>query len=289
MHYKFHKVYIELTNICGLSCTFCPTKDIKSQIMAITLYKDTLKQVSKYTKDIAFHIFGDPLTLSNLKEYLDIALKYNLNVHITTTGYYINNFDLNIFLHKAIKQINFSLNSYNKNDMQISIEEYLRPMFNLCDLKLKNKIHNFINFRLWNLDETDSESEFNKHIFTLLSKQFNLNLLNINYDKPVRLENQILINFDNYFKWPSLSDTNSTNGYCHGLISQIGILSSGIVVPCCLDSFGVINLGNIKTETLDDILHSQKAINIVKGFKNNIAYEELCQKCSYKNRFIKTN
>ncbi len=287
MHYKFHKVYIELTNICGLSCTFCPTKDIKSQTLDLSFYETILKQLQPYTKDIAFHVFGDPLTLSNLENYLDIAYKYNFKVHITTTGYYLNNFDLNIFLHKAIKQINFSLNSYDKNEMNITLEEYLKPMFDLCNLKLKNKVHNFINFRLWNLDtkEIPIENNFNQKIFNILSKQFNIEISNIDYTKSFRLENQILIDFDTYFKWPSLNDTEKTDGFCHGLSSQIAILSSGVVVPCCLDSFGAIDLGNLNTISLKDILNSKKAINIVQGFKNNIAVEELCQKCTFKHKF----
>jgi len=285
MHYKFHKVYIELTNICGLECSFCPTKATKPTTIDLNSFENILIQVQPYTHTIAFHVFGDPLTLNNLENYLDIAFKYKMKVEITTTGYYLKNFDLNIFLHKAIKQINFSLNSYNKNEMNISLEEYLKPMFELSNLKLKNKVHNFINFRLWNLDNNNSEVNFNTQVLNLLSKKFHIDLTNIKYDKPVRLENQILIDFDTYFKWPNLSDTRTTNGFCHGLTSQIAILSSGVVVPCCLDSFGIINLGNIHNSSLEDILQSYKATQIVNGFKNNIAIEKLCQKCTFKDRF----
>ena len=285
MHYKFHKVYIELTNICGLECSFCPTKTINPTTMDLNFFENILKQIQPFTKNIAFHVFGDPLTLNNIEKYLDIALKYNITVDITTTGYYLNKFNLNVFLHKAIKQINFSLNSYNKNEMKITLEKYLQPMFDLCDLKLKNKVHSFINFRLWNLDSSNSENDFNSKVFKLLSNKFNINLNNITFEKSIRLENQILIDFDKYFKWPTLQDTTTTNGFCHGLTSQIAILSSGIVVPCCLDSFGVINLGNLHNDTLKDILQSQKAINIIEGFKQNIAIEELCQKCTFKEKF----
>ncbi len=287
MHYKFHKVYIELTNICGLSCDFCPTKDTSSKTMSIELFENILKQLKPYTSNLAFHVFGDPLTLSNLENYLNIAQQHNFKVHITTTGYYLNKFKPELFLHKAIKQINFSLNSYNKNEMNISLEQFLLPMFNLCDLKLKNKIHNFINFRLWNLDDKNSENEFNSKVFTLLSSKFNIDLSKIDFNKPIRLENQILIDFDKYFKWPSLKDTERSNCYCHGLTSQIAILSSGVVTPCCLDSFGCINLGNLNNTELEAILNSKKAVGIVDGFKNNIAVEELCQKCTFKNRFKK--
>jgi len=285
MHYKFHKVYIELTNICGLTCTFCPTKETTSQTMDLIFFEKILLQLKPYTKNIALHVFGDPLTLSNLNKYLDIAYTHNFQVDITTTGYYLNKFDLNLFLHKAIKQINFSLNSYNKNEMKITLEEYLAPIFQLCDLKLKNKVHNFINFRLWNIDSDNSENEFNTTVLNLLSKEFDIVLDNIDYKKSVRLENQILINFDNYFQWPNLKTTEETNGFCHGLSSQMAILSSGSVVPCCLDSFGVIDLGNLHNKSLEAILHSERAYNIVKNFQNNIAIEELCKKCTFKDRF----
>ena len=287
MNYKFHKVYIELTNICGLECSFCPTKNTKSHTMNLNFFENILIQLKPYTKDIALHVFGDPLTLSNLEKYLDLAYKHNFKVHITTTGYYLKNFDLNVFLHKAIKQINFSLNSYNKNEMNCELDEYLKPMFELCDLKLKHKIHSFINFRLWNLDEKNSEDRFNTNVFNQLSNKFNIDLSNIEYTKPKRLENQILIDFDKYFKWPNINDTEISQGYCHGLSSQIAILSNGTVVPCCLDSFGVINLGNLHNSSLKDILYSNKSISIVKGFQKNIAVEELCKKCTFKNRFTK--
>ena len=35
----------------------------------------------------------------------------------------------------------------------------------------------------------------------------------------------------------------------------------------------------------EEILDSERCLNIKKGFENNIAYEELCQKCSYKLKF----
>jgi MoaA/NifB/PqqE/SkfB family radical SAM enzyme len=91
---KFHKIYIELTNICGLECTFCPTKMAKPSTIDLNLFDTILGQVKNYTNVITFHIFGDPLSLSNLKEYLDIAHKHTLKVEITTTGYFLKKFHL---------------------------------------------------------------------------------------------------------------------------------------------------------------------------------------------------
>ncbi|MBT3279999.1 MAG: radical SAM/SPASM domain-containing protein [Campylobacteraceae bacterium] len=281
---KFNKIYVELTNICGLACSFCPSQKPPTSTMSLKTFEDVLIQIKPYTKIITYHMFGDPLTLSNLKEYLDLTLKYNIQVELVTTGYYLNKFDLNLFLHPAIRQINFSLNSFNKNDMNMTLDQYLEPMFKICDLKLKNKIHNFVNFRLWNLNPKKKSYKFNTEVIQKIENKFNL-YLDIENQESIRLENQIKLHFDNYFQWPSLESTNNTNGTCYGLKSHFGILSSGDVVPCCLDSNGYIKLGNIHESSLDKILNSKRSVDIINGFKDNKAIEELCKKCTFKHRF----
>ena len=71
-------------------------------------------------------------------------------------------------------------------------------------------------------------------------------------------------------------------GTCLGLKTHIAILSNGTIVPCCLDSGGVINLGNIFLEDLDTILNKDRTKNIISGFNNNKLCEKLCQKCGFK-------
>ena len=284
---KFNKVYIELTNICGLSCDFCPTKTLQNQTVSVADFEDILKQVSLYTNIITFHVFGDPLVLKNLSCYLDMASKYSLKVELVTTGYYLSNFTLDTFLHDAIKQINFSINSFNKNDMNMSLENYLKPMIDLSFLKLNQKKQFFINFRLWNLDKDSSENEFNNKVYKILSQSFDIDLNNIDESKSIRLKNKVLIDFDEYFEWPSLNSSHNSNATCYGLKSHFAILASGKVVPCCLDSFGCIDLGNIFKTSLDIILKQKRTKDIIEGFKNDIAVEELCQKCTFKDRFKK--
>jgi radical SAM protein with 4Fe4S-binding SPASM domain len=105
----------------------------------------------------------------------------------------------------------------------------------------------------------------------------------------MRLDNKVLLHFDNYFEWPSLQNPIYGHGTCQGLSSHIAILASGVVVPCCLDSQGVMPLGDIKNKSLQEILFDKRAIDIRDGFHKNICIEELCQKCSYKDRFKEQN
>lgn len=286
---KFYRIYVELTNVCGLKCSFCPSKSLASCKMDLEFFEDVISQCSLYTKEIACHVMGDPLTLSDISRYLDIISKYNLKAVITTSGYYISKHPLQELFNPAIKQINISLNSFNKNDTTISFDEYMEPILKLCSYKLQHQIDTFINLRLWNIDKSMSDREYNVKIFQILEDRFGvkLDIDKIYQEKPktIRVASKVLLHFDEYFEWPSLSNPIYGDGKCLGLKSHIGILCDGRVVPCCLDDKGVITLGNLKDKKLSTILSDKKAVDIRKGFEQGKAIEELCQKCSYKSRF----
>lgn len=249
-------------------------------------------QLKELTKELAYHIVGDPLVLSNLEEYLNISLKYNLKVNITTTANNLNKTHYKALSNPAIKQINFSINSYNGNSHKKSLDEYLNPIFDFCKYSVENNFDYFINLRIWNFDESKSAKEFNKAVFFKAKEYFNIDLeieeLYKEKPKNIRVARKTFFNFDDYFEWPSLKNEFVSNrGFCYGLDSHFGILASGDVVPCCLDKDACINLGNSFENSLVSILDSKRVIDIQKGFKNRDVIEELCQKCSYRTRFDK--
>lgn len=289
---KFHRAYIEITNVCGLACSFCPPKEQPTQTMSLPFFESILLQLSDYTRDIALHVMGDPMVLSNLGDYFDVAHDRGFSVMITTSGFYLDASRRAMLFHSCIKQVNISLNSFNKNSVSRSFDAYIDNILALCDEKLDQPHEFFINLRLWNLDEVCSEDVFNEQLFILLEKHFALGAGFIRNHlsgerQSLRLASKILLHFDRYFQWPSLNNEISGDGYCHGLRKQIAVLADGRVVPCCLDGEGVIELGNLHVTNLGKILTSKRACAILEGFKNGHAVEELCQKCSYKERFEK--
>ena len=282
------KVYIELTSKCGLSCDFCPSTNRSTSIMDIELFATLNSQVKKFTNDIAYHVVGDPLLVDNIGEYLDISHKAGLNVHITTAGYYLLPSHAQTLNHPAIKQINFSLNSYRGNNLSITLEEYLEKIttFTVEFKKLNSK--SFINYRLWNQEDDNSYKEYNSEVIRIIFDKLGSQRTESEYDpsKRLRVLSKVLFNFDSLFEWPSLdADFVSDKGYCHGLSSQMAILSSGEIVPCCFDYEAVINLGNAKEDSLKTILEKPLSQNIIDGFKSGIITQELCKHCAYRSKF----
>jgi len=257
--------------------------------MDLDFFDSVIAQASCHSKEIACHVVGDPLTQANLSQYLDIIHKYNCKALLTTSGYFLKKHSYETLFHPCVKQINISLNAFNKNDTSLSFEQYIEPILNLAKEKIKRKKELFINFRIWNLDEMMSEKAFNQRLFHTFSEAFSLPLsledIYHNKAKSIRLAYKVLLHFDNYFQWPSLENKVYGDGKCQGLQSHIAILASGKVVPCCLDCDGVIELGDLHKQSLEDIISSPRATKMIKGFKEGKATEELCQKCSYKERF----
>jgi len=287
---KFFRAYIEITNVCGLACSFCPPKEQPTQTMSLEFFESILIQLREYTDEIALHVMGDPMVLSNLDDYLDCAHALGFKVMVTTSGFYLDKFRRLSLFHPSIRQVNISLNSFNKNSVSRSFEMYLEPILALCDEKLDKQRDFFINLRLWNLDDRHSEFEFNEQLFGVLEKHFGVQSLAVSVNgerQSIRLASKILLHFDRYFQWPSLENEVVGDGYCQGLSKQIAILADGRVVPCCLDSEGVMELGNLHATNLGKILASKRSCDIVQGFTQHVAHEELCQKCSYKDRFNK--
>ena len=253
------------------------------------IFESVVAQAKAYTRDVACHVVGDPLTLPNLDEYLDILDRYGMKALLTSSGYFLKKQPYQTLFHPSVKQINISLNSYNKNDSSLTLEQYLDPVLKLCHEKIKQKNELFINLRIWNLDEILSERNYNKKIFFALSEFFKrkLDIDEIMTEKPktIRLDRKVLLHFDNYFEWPALSNPYYGDGTCQGLDSHIAILASGKVVPCCLDCDGVIELGDLHHQTLYDIIKSERSQAIIEGFREGRAVEKLCRHCSYKERF----
>lgn len=274
---KFKKIYVEISDFCGLDCKFCTNKKSQRPLMDIHNFKDCIKKVRQYGKLVALHVLGDPLAI-DVSRYLDVLLDNGLLAEITTSGFYMDTKNISILNHyKNIKQINFSLASFFWQN-KISFEQYFTPIVDFC----KNYTGDgFINLRLWNMKKNFQSPLENNIFYDALTKEFGVVI--DDFSRKIRILRHVILVRDVSFVWPKIGNNAIANGSCYGLKEQIAILSNGVVVPCCMDTQGCINLGNIFKTNLENILQTKRSKNIIDGFSKNIANELLCQCCSFKN------
>ena len=283
---KFSRVYIEITNICNLSCSFCATNVRTPNYMTVKEFVHILEEVKPYTNHIYLHVLGEPLLHPELEEILAVAKNYEMNINITTNGTLLGNTQ-NILLHAgALRKVSISLHSLEEGS--VHKETYLKEVAQFVEKARKKGI--LCELRMWNLGAHGIDNEA---IFMPLCQFLGLDegekenaRRKILESGSIRLAKGLFLGTAEQFVWPSM-EAKLTNQpiFCHGLRNQFAILCHGTVVPCCLDSKGDIPLGNIFETSLGEIFMGERAQNLYHGFSARQPREELCRRCGYATRF----
>ncbi len=272
MKKKYKKIYVEITNICNLKCSFCSDTKRELKHMSKEDFEKIIFKIKDYTDYIYLHVKGEPLLSPYLDDILSICDQNKITVNITTNGTLIKEREKVLIKHKALRQINISLHSENNK------KDYLKDIFKVVEVLSKDI---YISYRIWTLVDNTLDDK-SKSIIKELSTYYKVDLdsSNNNY----KLRDNVFLNKEELFEWPKIQENKSYNGFCNALKTHVAILVDGTVVPCCLDSEGEISLGNIFKDSLDNIINSKRYKDIEKGFKSNKSVAELCKSCNFRNR-----
>ncbi len=288
---KFKKFYIETTSICNLACSFCPPTHRQSQFIKVEDFVKILDDIKPHTDYIYFHVKGEPLLHPKIDQLLDISHEKGFKVNITTNGTLIRKAAPKLLGKPALRQMNFSLHSFDGHEGSTDREGYITSVLSFVR-EATAASDMLVSFRLWNLtrdNETNLELSRNRATLELIEKEFGLDFHIEEKVVPgsgIKLADRIYLNQDHEFDWPDLrAQEDDGRGFCHGLRNQAGILVDGTVIPCCLDGEGIINLGNVHETPFSEIVEGERANRLYDGFSRRVAVEELCRKCGYRQRF----
>jgi len=177
-------------------------------------------------------------------------------------------------LHK----VSISLHSFEEGNDEIQ-RRYLAQVADFAEKGANKGV--LISFRLWNKGFDGGKNDITESFLReRLPGDWTKN------SRGYRIRDKIYLEWGDRFLWPDQEAPDlGREVTCYGLRDHFGILCDGSVVPCCLDSDGVITLGNIFQESIEDILSSSRAKAIAEGFRCRKATEELCRRCGYARRF----
>ncbi len=285
----FKKVYLEISNICNVQCSFCPVVEKDKKLMDVFEFEAMLKQVAPLAEIVCLHLLGEPLAHPRFSEILEVCERYHTQIDLTTNGILIKRHQERILNARCIRQVNFSLQAFKDNFPERDLDPYLLPLFEFATSAHTLRPELYTNFRLWNQASNDSDNE---DVLLKVESYFNIKI-NRNIEtgaiKSKRIWNRLYLHFDSRFEWPSFSlPHQATHGRCYGTVNHIGIHADGTVVPCCLDKNGAIKLGNAKEQSLHDILASERFVTMRDGFLKGVLVEPFCQHCSFIKRFDKS-
>lgn len=290
---RFSKVNIEISNICNLQCSFCPEVVREKKMMSPEVFRQIIPQLVPLTDQVCLHLMGDPLVHPKLEEFIEICAASAMPIFLVTNGTLLRERQAELLLHPIIRQVNFSLHSFHDNFPDVDPTSYLERVFAFTERAFEVQPELYVNFRLWNLQETRGAGVQNRSMLARVAERFGVEIspdlyenIDVKKQKSLRLKNRLYLHFDTEFIWPSLDlPILGEKGTCYGLSNHFGILAEGTVVPCCLDKEAAIPLGRVPEQTVLEIIDSPRAKAILQGFRDRKLVEDLCRRCQYIERF----
>lgn len=271
---RFYKIYLEISNVCNLSCAFCPGTSRAPRVMDEREFAFLLPRLKPYTDYLYFHLMGEPLCHPKLESFLKLAHEHGFKVILTTNGTLLEKCREMLLKALALHKINISLHAFEANDISVPFSKYLEDCFKFGKAAQGEKI---VVYRLWNNGGAD---EKNKEILRVMQEYFPVPWQNNRSGE--KIGDKIFVEYGDKFDWPNLlAPDMGEKMFCYGLRDQIGVLADGSVVPCCLDHNGDITLGNLFRQTMDEILSSERTVKILDGFNRGTGVEPLCRRCGY--------
>ncbi len=281
---QLKKVYLEITNVCNLNCSFCPGTQRPAGFLSAGEFRYFGEKLRPYTKYLYLHLMGEPLLHPNLEELLAISEEFGFRVMITTNGTLLKERGELLCVSPVVEKVSISLHSFEGNEDCGELEHYLDTCIRFA--QESSRAGKRCALRLWNLDGEDTQgvNDLNGMILKALGQAF---------PTPWRegrrgttLAPNLFLEWGERFNWPDMSAPEEDKpSFCYGLRDQVGVLWDGTVVPCCLDHEGDIPLGSLREQTLEEILDSPRAKAIYNGFSQRKARETLCRRCGFSKRF----
>ena len=274
---KYSRVYVEITNICNRSCSFCPGTTRRKERMPLDRFKQIVGSLVGISDYLYLHVMGEPLTHPELFDMIAYATSLGFKCAITTNGTLIDE-RADGLIASGVYKVNLSLHSFEGG----SEEQHIAYVDSLCRFADRASFAGVLTvLRLWNRDyDGGLNDQTLRLIQSRLEGEWKWS------SRGARIRHKLHLEYGDRFDWPDMNATPVGDSlFCYGLRDHFGILCDGSVIPCCLDREGAITLGNILDTPIRDILSSDRAENILRGFDQRCAVEELCKRCGYATRF----
>ncbi|MBQ2813322.1 MAG: radical SAM protein, partial [Clostridia bacterium] len=147
----YSRVYVEITNICNMSCSFCHGHSRAPRQMSREEFAVVLRKVRGLCRYIYFHLMGEPLLHPDLPLFIEQAAEQGLLPVITTNGTLVQK-RKNELIASGVHKVSISLHSFEGTDKSAH-EKYLAEVTDFAEEASASGI--IVVLRLWNSGADD--------------------------------------------------------------------------------------------------------------------------------------
>ena len=277
---------IELTNNCNLRCPQCPSGagilTRPSGFMSEELLEKIVKEFKGTIYSCMFYFQGESMMHPKFLNMLEKAIP--LHPVISTNGHFLNSENCKSLAKLDCKKIIVSMDgisdaTYNKYRVGGNFVLVREGLLRL-DKELKKRNRNGI-LEIQTLVSSSNENEMD--MIAAFAKQHNIRLR----FKSMLLysdEIELLPGISRYKRYKSekgkLVRRGRLSNRCKRLWTNPVITWDGMVVPCCFDKDADYSMGNLNSQSFNEIWNGEKYIKFRHDILHNRAGIDICRNCT---------
>ncbi len=279
-------INVEMTNYCNHKCKFCPTglgtNTRKKGTMDFETFKLIAEQVPPGTV-VIFAGFGEPFLNSQLELFLEYAHKYGLtsNLQILSNFGAISEGRIRHLLDYPFQRLVVSLDSMSRESFEVyrGCDDFDNVVNKLSILSEEMRRRKTITQEIMIQMVVSKKNLHEKEVFIDFARRMNLvpRLKQLNTHNSFAGESQI-----SEFEVPELSrySGSSYSRSCMWAWGGMMVLWNGDVTICCQDAHGMEVYGNIKEDSIQNLLNiSASRCDFRQKYFKEPGQIPICRRC----------
>jgi len=304
---KFKNLVINLINTCNYKCLFCRTAMPFNPQYIIRL--DQFKDFESYvqmTEAMCIGGYGEITLHPDFERLINILTKNKVKIEMLTNGSMLTDDKIKILENSSLDILNISVNSLDRDNYKKlmgidNLEKVLNNIDKVCKSELKNiqylqcsfvinninfhEIKNFIDFGLKydiNIRLTDLSANIKNYDPSLLLADIDENRKYLEECKEyAKQKNAKFYTFEFQIRGIENNGANDNKEELNKIIKSCDLINNtltidflGNIFPCC---WSHTLFGNIRTNSLDEIMNSELYIDFVKHIQ--LGSKKYCRNC----------
>ena len=251
---------VETTSVCNAHCVFCPHDKLEQGHMEQWLYEKIVKDASQYdlvtfSPMMTGEPFCDPEIMERVK-FARMILKPDTIIRFFTNGSLMTLQDIDELARMRNIEVSVSLNGACRETRQrlMGVDDFDK-----------------VATRVWYMKEKGMNIKTSFVLFPTITteeiKAFG------NFPNPYTIRFQSFAGHIYHYK--------RFHGRCRRVENYLTVLRDGRVCLCCFDAFGNVIFGDLKEQTIAEVLESKERNKYVKAnHEDKINQMRLCSECT---------
>ena len=281
-------ISIELTKLCNMKCVMCVSHgaglykgqaDKQPNFMDKLLFKDIIHQYKKLqpnwdSRSVIPQFQGEPTIHKNFIEYCEICEKEDMQFSFTTNALKLDKYVVDELVKmKNFRGLTVSIDGFYKDTYEKirkigsfdTVVENSKYAFHQLAKENLNRKYNTINTGLSFTHQPLNKDELQLFVDQWIGYTNHININNVAIDGKPSFYNHAMSNY---------------RDPCGDLWHFMIILTDGKVVPCCRDDKYEMDMGNINSNSLEEIWFGKKYTEMRKAhLEQNFSKLPLCNNC----------